>query len=109
MSQIAISLKHNIAIYTCFSQITECIQIKAFINMDARITRYRHRTSKTIATDRCRPELLNVNRIIQVSTVHRAQISARRRGKTNYTRLDLETVHNTHAQCVQQLKALLAT
>jgi len=27
--------------------------------------------------DRRRPELLNVNRIIQVSTVHRAQISAR--------------------------------
>lgn len=61
--------------------------------MDVRIMRHRHRASKTIAIDRRRPELLNVNRIIQVSTVHRAQISARRRGKTNYTRLDLETAH----------------
>lgn len=77
--------------------------------MDVQVT-HRHRTPKTIAIDRRRPELLNVNRIIQVSTVHRAQISARRRGKTNYTRLDLETVYNAvHAQCVQWLKALLAT
>lgn len=38
----------------------------------------RARTLKVITIDRCRPELLNVNRIIQVSTVHSAQISARR-------------------------------
>lgn len=35
-------------------------------------------TLKAIAIDRRRTELLNVNRIIQVSTVHSAQISARR-------------------------------
>lgn len=38
----------------------------------------RARTLKAIAIDRRQPELLNVNRIIQVSTVHSAQISARR-------------------------------
>lgn len=40
--------------------------------------RARAPTLKAIAIDRRRPELLNVNRIIQVSTVHSAQISARR-------------------------------
>jgi len=53
--------------------------------------------SKTIATDRRRLELLNVNRIIQASTVYHVQISAHRRRKTNYTRLNLETAHNSHA------------
>lgn len=67
--------------------------------MDVRIARdtVTERRKRSIAIDRRRPELLNVNRIIQVSTVHRAQISARRRGKTNYTRLGLETAHNTRA------------